>query len=105
MEIAITITETAKSQISTLLKEENLFDAKFRLYVGLSRAKGFEYSCTVDNEVNEDDLILKYQVQENEFEVVVDSMSIQYLNGVVVDCVIQDGLPSLIISNPNAQKD
>ena len=105
MEISITITEVARAQILELLKTQNLFGAKFRLYVALSRAKGFEYSCTVDNEVNEDDLILKYQIQENEFEVVVDSMSIQYLNGAVVDCVIQDGLPSLIISNPNAQKD
>ena len=105
MEITITITEKAKAQIITFLKEENDLEAKFRLYVGLSRAKGFEYSCTVDNEVNEDDLILKYHVQENEFAVLVDSMSIKYLNGAVVDCILQDGTPSLVISNPNAQKD
>ena len=105
MEITITITEKAKAQIITFLKEENDLEAKFRLYVSLSRAQGFEYSCTVDNEVNEDDLILKYHVQENEFEVVVDSMSIQYLNGAVIDCVIQDGLPSLIISNSNTKKE
>ena len=48
---------------------------------------------------------MNYKVQENNFDVVVDSMSIQYLNGAVVDCILQDGMPSLVISNPNAQKD
>ena len=105
MEISITITEAAKIQIIEILKAENLLDAKFRLYIGLSHPNGYQYSCTIDNEINEDDLVLNYKVQENNFDVVVDSMSIQYLDGAIVDCLLQDGTPSLVISNPNAQKD
>ena len=47
MEITITITEKAKAQIITFLKEENDLEAKFRLYVSLSRAQGstFQFVC------------------------------------------------------------
>ena len=67
MEISITITEAAKIQIIEILKAENLLDAKFRLYIELSHANGYQYSCTIDNEINEDDLVLNYKVQENDF--------------------------------------
>lgn len=104
MEISITITEVAKAHILELLKKQPLFDAKFRLYVSLSRANGFEYACTFDDLVNDDDLVLNYQVQDKNFDILIDSMSFQYINGAFVDCKTHEGQEGLIISNPNAGK-
>lgn len=105
MEFSITITDAAQVKIMQLLNEEKLSDAKFRLYVSLSHATGYQCSYTIDNEVNDDDLVLDYQIQDVHFTVLIDSMSLQYLNGASVDCKQNESEIVLIITNPNTAKE
>jgi iron-sulfur cluster insertion protein len=94
----IIFTETAASKVSELIAEENNPELKLRVYVTGGGCSGFQYGFTFDEEVNEDDTL----VVKNGVTVLVDSMSVQYLNGAEIDYT--DGLQGsqFVIRNPNA---
>lgn len=95
----IEITESAKAKITDLLKEENDATLKLRTFVQGGGCSGFQYGFTFDNEQNEDD----FEFELGEHKMLVDSMSMQYLQGAVID--YKDDLmgSSFSIKNPNAQ--
>ena len=95
----VEITENAKTKILDLLKEENDPELKLRTFVQGGGCSGFQYGFTFDNEQNEDDF--EFPLNE-EFKVVIDSMSMQYLQGAVID--YKDDLmgASFSIKNPQA---
>jgi iron-sulfur cluster insertion protein len=97
-EDSIIFTETAASKVSELIAEENNPELKLRVYVTGGGCSGFQYGFTFDEEVNEDDTL----VVKNGVTVLVDSMSVQYLNGAEIDYT--DGLQGsqFVIRNPNA---
>jgi iron-sulfur cluster insertion protein len=59
---------------------------------------GFQYGFTFDNDQNEDD----FEFELGEYKMLVDSMSMQYLQGAVID--YKDDLmgASFSIKNPQA---
>ena len=91
----LTITETAQAKIADLLAEENNPKLKVRAFVQGGGCSGFQYGFTLDEEHNEDD----FEVNG----VLVDSMSMQYLQGAVIDFKDDIHGSSFSISNPNAQ--
>ena len=91
----ITITETAQAKIADLLAEENNPKLKVRAFVQGGGCSGFQYGFTLDEETGEDD----FEVHG----VLVDSMSMQYLAGAVIDYKDDINGSSFSISNPNAQ--
>jgi len=91
----ITITETAQAKIADLLAEENNPKLKVRAFVQGGGCSGFQYGFTLDEETGEDD----FEVSG----VLVDSMSMQYLAGAVIDYKDDINGSSFSISNPNAQ--
>lgn len=95
----ITINPSAISKITELLKEENNPKLKLRTFVQGGGCSGFQYGFTFDEEQNEDDFI----IEEGGVMVLVDSMSMQYLQGSVID--YKDDLmgSSFSINNPNAE--
>ena len=97
-EDSIIFTETAASKVSELITEENNPELKLRVYVTGGGCSGFQYGFTFDEEVNEDDTL----VVKNGVTVLVDAMSVQYLNGAEIDYT--DGLQGsqFVIRNPNA---
>ena len=97
-EDSIIFTETAATKVSELIAEENNPELKLRVYVTGGGCSGFQYGFTFDEEVNEDDTL----VVKNGVTVLVDSMSVQYLNGAEIDYT--DGLQGsqFVIRNPNA---
>lgn len=101
MESLIILTDNAKTKIIEILKEENVFQGSFRIYLSLSNSTGYQYAFTIDNEINDDDLIFEYEHQQNRFNVLIDSMTIQYLKGSTVDCKQKENGIMLIITNPN----
>jgi iron-sulfur cluster insertion protein len=61
---------------------------------------GFSYGFTFDEEVNEDD----FEVPLDEFRVLVDAMSMQYLDTATIDYTTDKLKGSqFVISNPNAK--
>lgn len=95
----IEITDSAKTKIAELIKEENDPDLKLRTFVQGGGCSGFQYGFTFDNEQNEDD----FEFDLGGYIMLVDSMSMQYMTGAVID--YKDDLmgASFSIKNPQAQ--
>jgi iron-sulfur cluster insertion protein len=95
----ITITETAQAKIKDLLAEENNSNANLRTFVQGGGCSGFSYGFTFDEEVNEDD----FEFPLGDSKVLVDAMSMQYLQGSTIDYVESVMGSQFSITNPNAQ--
>lgn len=93
----ITITEAAQTKISEVLSEEGL-TSKLRMFIQGGGCAGFSYGFTIDEEQNEDD----FEIPAGATSVLVDSLSLQYLEGAVVD--FKDDLEGsrFSITNPKA---
>ena len=95
----ITITESAKTKILDLLAEENNPDLALRTFVQGGGCSGMSYGFTFDEITNEDD----FEVPLEKFKVLVDSASMQYLQGASIDYKEDIQGSQFVISNPNAQ--
>jgi len=95
----IEITESAKSKIVDLLIDENNPKLALRTFVQGGGCAGFSYGFTFDEEQNEDD----FEIPLENFKVLVDSMSMQYLQGAVIDYKEELMGSQFVIKNPNAQ--
>ena len=94
----ITISESAKTKIKDLLLEENNPKLALRTFVQGGGCSGFSYGFTFDEVSNVDD----FEIPLDEFKVLVDSMSMQYLTGAEIDYK-EDVMGSQFnIKNPNA---
>ena len=95
----IDITESAKSKIMDLLLEENNPKLALRTFVQGGGCSGFSYGFTFDEITNEDD----FEIPLEKFKVLVDAMSMQYLQGASIDYKEDISGSQFVISNPNAQ--
>ena len=95
----IDITEAAISKITDLLMEENNPKLFLRTFVQGGGCSGFQYGFMLDEEKNEDD----FEMPAGNVKVVIDAMSMQYLQGAVIDYKEDLYGSSFSISNPNAQ--
>ena len=96
----VEITESAKSKIMDLLLEEDNPKLALRTFVQGGGCSGFSYGFTFDEEKNEDDFEFPINKQYN---VLVDAMSMQYLQGAVIDYKEEVMGSQFVITNPNAQ--
>ena len=94
----ITISQSAKTKIKDLLLEENNPKLSLRTFVQGGGCSGFSYGFTFDEEVNEDD----FTIPLDEYNILVDSMSMQYLTGAEIDYKEELMGSSFVIKNPNA---
>jgi iron-sulfur cluster insertion protein len=95
----ITITSAAKSKILDILAEENNPNISLRTFVQGGGCSGFNYGFTLDEVKNEDD----FEVSLGEFKVLVDAMSMQYLQGASIDYKDELMRKEFVITNPNAK--
>lgn len=92
----LTITDSAKKRITEILTEEANPAARVRAFVQGGGCSGMQYGFTIDENVNPDE----------DFEVdgvLIDTMSMQYMSGAVIDYREDDMGASFVINNPNAQ--
>jgi iron-sulfur cluster insertion protein len=90
----ITITESATAKIKDILAEENDPSLKVRAFVQGGGCSGFQYGFTIDQSINDDDFVFD--------NVVIDSMSAQYMTGATIDYKEDLTGSQFVISNPNA---
>jgi iron-sulfur cluster insertion protein len=95
----IDITESAKNKIKDLLYEEGNPNLSLRTFVQGGGCSGFSYGFTFDEIKNEDD----FEIPLDEFTVLVDAMSMQYLQGASIDYKEELMGSQFVIKNPNAQ--
>jgi iron-sulfur cluster insertion protein len=91
----ISITSSALSKISDLLAEENNPKLKIRTFVQGGGCSGMSYGFIFDEEQTEEDFDIE--------GVLVDSISMQYLNGATIDYKDDLSGSQFVILNPNAQ--
>lgn len=94
----IIFSDNAATKVSELIAEEGNDDLKLRVYVSGGGCSGFKYGFTFDEEVNEDDTC----IEKSGVTVLIDSMSIQYLNGAEIDYKEDVNGAQFVIRNPNA---
>jgi iron-sulfur cluster insertion protein len=88
----------AVSKLRELIAEEGNPDLMLRVFVQGGGCSGFQYGFTFDEAKNEDDFDFAYE----EVKVVVDAMSMQYLNGASIDYKEDIQGASFVINNPQA---
>ena len=88
----------AVAKLEELFAEENNPNIKLRVFVQGGGCSGFQYGFTFDEEQAEDD----WDFEAGTVRVLVDSMSMQYLQGADID--YQESLQgaSFVINNPQA---
>ena len=94
----ITLTDSAKEKIKDILYDEGNPNLSLRTFVQGGGCSGFSYGFTLDEMQNEDDFAFPL----DEFKVLLDAMSIQYLQGAEIDYKQQLMGSSFVIKNPNA---
>ena len=94
----ITLTETAASAVSDLLKKRNLEGYALRVYVAGGGCSGFQYGMALEGNIRDTDLVF----EEYGVKVVIDEISIDYLNGATIDYVDEIMGSGFKITNPNA---
>lgn len=95
----IEITQSAITKIADILAEENNPLVKLRTFVQGGGCSGFQYGFTLDEETNEDDFV----IEKPGVTVLIDAMSMQYLQGAVIDYKDEPMGSSFVIQNPQAQ--
>ena len=94
----IVFTDSAAQKVAQLIEEEGNPDLKLRVFVQGGGCSGFQYGFTFDEIVNEDDTTM----EKNGVQLLIDSMSYQYLVGAEID--YKDDLEGaqFVIKNPTA---
>lgn len=95
----ISLSDSAREKISSLIAEENNSTLHLRVFVQGGGCSGMQYGFTFDDAINDDDHVLEFGT----VKLLVDSMSGQYLTGAVID--FQEDLQgsNFSIKNPNAE--
>jgi iron-sulfur cluster insertion protein len=98
MPTPIIFTDSAAQKVAQLIEEEGNPDLKLRVFVQGGGCSGFQYGFTFDEIVNEDDTTMV----KNGVQLLIDSMSYQYLVGAEID--YKDDLEGaqFVIKNPTA---
>jgi len=95
----ISITENAKTKINDILFDEGKPNLMLRTFVQGGGCSGFQYGFTLEEVKNEDD----FEVDTGSFKVVIDSMSMMYMEGATIDYKEELMSSTFVINNPNAQ--
>ena len=109
MSESLIFTMNAAAKVWELIKEEENFDLKLRVYVTGGGCSGFQYGFKFDEVVNEDDSVVTQEVLDqadatsHSVQLLVDPMSYQYLAGAEIDYKEDIEGAQFVIRNPNAK--
>ena len=96
--MAIEITEAAAGEVKTILEKEGKPGAALRVFVQGGGCSGLSYGMSIEEDITDADEKLEcFGVN-----IVVDPMSVQYLDGARVDYVTTMMGGGFKIENPNA---
>jgi iron-sulfur cluster assembly accessory protein len=94
----VILTPAAAEAVRDLLAKRNLDGYALRVYISGGGCSGFQYGMALEGTVRENDLVF----EEHGVKMVVDEISITYLNGAKVDFVDEVMGSGFKIENPNA---
>lgn len=94
----LTITENAVRKVAELIVEEQNVQG-LRIFVQGGGCSGFSYGFAWETDPAEDDFV----IDKENLKFLVDSMSMQYLQGATIDYKEDLEGNNFVIQNPNAQ--
>ena len=98
----VMLTDVAAAKVASLLEQEGRDDLRLRVGVQPGGCSGLVYQLYFDERVLDGDAIRAFGEEGKQVEVIVDRMSIPYLNGATIafaDTIEKQGFT---IDNPNA---
>lgn len=95
----VALSEAAQEKVRSLLAQEGRDDLRLRIAVQPGGCSGLIYQLFFDERELENDAVVDF----GGVEVVVDAMSIPYLNGATIDFEDTIQKQGFTIDNPNAQ--
>ena len=95
----VSLSDAAKEKVRSLLAQEGRDDLRLRIAVQPGGCSGLIYQLFFDERSLDNDAVVNY----DGVEVVVDQMSIPYLNGATIDFEDSIQKQGFTIDNPNAQ--
>ncbi|HEY9111420.1 MAG TPA: iron-sulfur cluster insertion protein ErpA [Rhodanobacteraceae bacterium] len=98
-EPALKISDAALARVRELIAEEGKPALKLRVFIEGGGCSGFQYGFSFDEQRADDDFVLA----RGGIELLVDPLSMQYLEGAEVDYVEQLSGAQFVIHNPNAR--
>ncbi|MBI2384182.1 MAG: iron-sulfur cluster insertion protein ErpA [Gammaproteobacteria bacterium] len=97
-EAPLLFSDAAARKVRELMDEESNPSLKLRVFVTGGGCSGFQYGFTFDENVEEGDT----RVEKCGVVLLVDPMSVQYLQGAEIDYKEDVGGAQFVIRNPNA---
>lgn len=94
----LNFTDAAALKVGQLIEQEGNSELKLRVYISGGGCSGFQYGFTFDEAVEEGDT----EVENCGVTLLIDPMSVQYLDGAEIDYKEDLSGAQFIIRNPNA---
>ncbi|QJC21669.1 iron-sulfur cluster insertion protein ErpA [Arcanobacterium buesumense] len=96
---AVALTDVAAAKVKSLLEQEGRDDLRLRVAVQPGGCSGLMYQLYFDERLLDGDAVVDF----DGVEVVVDRMSVPYLDGATIDFADSIERQGFTIDNPNAQ--
>ena len=96
----VTVTEKASEKINEFIKDDKDGGIYLRMYVQGGGCSGLSYGMGLEKAPEEDDVVL----DQNGVKLIIDSYSINHLEGANVDYVESLAGSGFKITNPNVKK-
>jgi len=93
------VTESAAREIKRIADENQIENPILRVRVVPGGCSGFQYAMGFDDEITENDRVVE---AENRVKIAIDEFSAPYINGAVLDYVMDFMGGGFTIKNPNA---
>jgi iron-sulfur cluster assembly protein len=94
---SITLTQSAAEAVRDIINEKNLQGYALRLFVSGGGCSGYQYGLALDNRNHPEDTV----IEAEGVKLVIDEVSIQYLQGATVDYINDMPESGFKIYNPN----
>ncbi len=94
----ITLTQPAASAVKEIMTQKNLPESSLRLYITGGGCSGYQYGLALVNKIDPEDSIF----ETDGVRLVIDEVSIKFLQGATVDYIEGLTSSSFKITNPNA---
>ena len=98
----ISLTESAISKVKDLIEEEQNYNLKLRIFVQGGGCSGLQYGFAFEEVIESDDFHVAKESEGIKISFLIDSMSLQYLQGATIDFVSNLEGEQFVIKNPNA---
>ena len=95
---SLNLTDGAVKKIHSFSKKEKANKTNLRVYVTGGGCSGFQYGFSFDQEIDEEDTC----ITKDGANLIVDSLSLQYLSGSTIDYSEDLSGSKFIVKNPNA---